>query len=105
MTFGRRRADTRAVSMRPTVGWLAHYLGDAERVALAVAEPGGPFAATLARVVALDVHDPVDGAVVLLEHHSAGAQMSARRLDVVNIEAHLCERAVRRAVRGEQTED
>ena len=52
--------------------WLAHDLADAEHVALAVAESGGPFAATLAGVVALDVHDPVHGAVIPLEHHAAG---------------------------------
>src|SRR5689334_14750398 len=91
---------------RSLTAWCsAHYLGDAEQVALAIAEPGSPFATPLARVVALDIHDPVHGAVVLLEHHPAGAQVGDRCLDVVDVETHLRERAVRCAGRGEQTED
>src|SRR3954471_7687756 len=88
---------------------LGHPLPDAEHVALAVAEPAGALATrVLARVVALDVSDAVDGAqarhVDLLEDHAALLQPAHRRVDVVHLEAHLRERAGRRALRLEQRE-
>src|SRR4051812_47756860 len=97
--------------MRPilTRRGLADGLADAEHVALAVAEPPGALAdRVLARVVALDVGNAVHGLEArhgdLLEHDAALLQVGDRRVDVVDLPAHLRERARRRSLRLEERE-
>src|SRR4051812_45487530 len=67
-------------------------LPDSEHVAFAVAEPDRPLAETLAGVVARHRGDSIGGAaghVHLLEHHATRPQLRDRRLDVVDLPAHL----------------
>src|SRR5919106_6790463 len=86
----------------------ANRLADPEQVPLAVAEPGGALAlAALARVVPLDLRDPVHGPqsrqVDLLELNAAPTQLGHGGLDVVHLPPHLGEGAGRSARRFEQT--
>jgi signal transduction histidine kinase len=99
-------SGTRRRLIRPVSA--PNRLAEPEHVALAVPKPRAALAAALARVVALDVSDPLDrpepGEVVFLEYHATGSQLTDGRLDVVDLPAHLGVSAGRRAGRLEEGE-
>src|SRR6266511_4305708 len=95
--------------LRSSSRWaLQDRLADREQVALAVSEPSGSLADALARIVVVDLREPVDRPhpwqVVLLEHHASGPEVRYGRLDVVDLPGHLGVRLGWSAVRLEQRE-
>jgi hypothetical protein len=89
MTSGYRRgsyAQVRAAS--------PNRLADSEEVSFTVAKPRGALAACPGgRIVPVDgcdaVHRPKPRCVVLLERHTAGAQLTHRWFEVVDFERDL----------------
>lgn len=93
----------------PQRSWMSplERLADPDHVAVEVPKPGGQLAdAALARVVALDLRNSVDGLepgnVDLLELDAPFLQRGDRRPQVVDLERHLREGAGRRAGRPVQ---
>src|SRR5438034_4392245 len=84
-------------------------LADREQIAFAVPEPGRPLTdAALARVVAVDLRDPLAGGqsrqVVLLQDDTVGPELRNGRVEVVDLPCHLGMRPRSRAGRLEQRE-
>src|SRR5215831_12005594 len=70
-----------------------HRLAEAEQVALAVFKPSRSLSYTLARIVPLDIGDPIDcfqaGQVVFLKHHPTRCERGYSGFDVGNLPRHL----------------
>ena len=85
----------------------ANRLGDPQHVCFAVAKPCRALADALARIVAVELGDPVgrseSGQAALLEADAAGGQLVHRRVDVVNLPDDLRGRAPRGAGGGEES--